>query len=473
MQLKKLVSALALGAVGVGVGGAALASVDWGAHQQNVLEAQSGPQFGVGKPVAASSVSSVDAATATKDPRKLVTLARGLQARVVTSAAAPNIDMMTLWPANRPTHIIACNEQGATDPALQRIDLRTGAVETILTGLTSCDPAHATPWGTVVFGEENGSAGRLFELIDPLHTTGVSFDGTTFSGGTGAANLATRPALGKLSFEGVGVLDNGVVYYGDENRPSAGTPGGAYFKFVPTHPWTGGPAIADLAASPLNEGSVFGLRLGKRSGGTDYGQATETGLGTWIPASTDANFPNLRAVAASQKLTGYYRPEDLDIDRAAYGAGRVRVCGNNTGNEATDHLWGNTICLTDGSPADAVANTATPEVQYLVIGSSDFAMMDNIAYQPRRGNWIIHEDGDISDTHKNNDLWDCLDDGSDRDVLSDGCIRIGTINDLTANGGEGAEWTGGFFDATGRHFYVSVQHNVTGHGVVLDITGWK
>ena len=49
---------------------------------------------------------------------------------------------------------------------------------------------------------------------------------------------------------------------------------------------------------------------------------------------------------------------------------------------------------------------------------------------------------------------------------SDGCIRIGTLNDLNA------EWTGGFFDGTGR-FIVSVQHNVTGHGVVLDITGWR
>ena len=46
-------------------------------------------------------------------------------------------------------------------------------------------------------------------------------------------------------------------------------------------------------------------------------------------------------------------------------------------------------------------------------------------------------------------------------------MRIGTLNDLNA------EWTGGFFDATGEHFYVSVQHNVTGHGVVLDITGWR
>lgn len=40
------------------------------------------------------------------------------------------------------------------------------------------------------------------------------------------------------------------------------------------------------------------------------------------------------------------------------------------------------------------------------------------------------------------DLWSCLDDG-------------------------------GIFDASGTHFYVSVQHNVSGRGVVLDITGWR
>jgi hypothetical protein len=67
---------------------------------------------------------------------------------------------------------------------------------------------------------------------------------------------------------------------------------------------------------------------------------------------------------------------------------------------------------------------------------------------------------------RNNDLWACLDDGKDDDSLSDGCVRVATLNDLTA------EWTGGIFDASGRNLYVSVQHNVTGHGVILRISGW-
>ncbi len=68
---------------------------------------------------------------------------------------------------------------------------------------------------------------------------------------------------------------------------------------------------------------------------------------------------------------------------------------------------------------------------------------------------------------RNNDIFDCLDDFDDADLLSDGCIRVATLNDLTA------ESTGGIFDASGRRFWVSIQHNVTGHGVVLEITGWK
>jgi secreted PhoX family phosphatase len=181
----------------------------------------------------------------------------------------------------------------------------------------------------------------------------------------------------------------------------------------------------------------------------------------------NASGANLRAAAASLKLTGYYRPEDIDIDRGALAQGLVRFCANNTGNESNDDNWGETICVTDGGIEEATTNTATPEVQYFIIGTHDFAMMDNIAYQPGRGNWIVHEDGDGPDVGHNNDLWACLEDGDDADSLSDGCIRIATLNDLTA------EWTGGIFDATGHRFFVSVQHNVTGHGVILEVTGWR
>ena len=286
----------------------------------------------------------------------------------------------------------------------------------------------------------------------------------TFSGGSGANNLVRLDALGELSFEGVAIFPNGVVYYGDENRPSKGTVGGAYFKFVPAtlRDANAGP-ITSLDQSPLTAGTVSGLRLGKRSDNTDYGQGIQTGLGTWIETASS----NLRAEAASLSLTGYYRPEDIAIDEQALLAGNVRICGNNTGNEEDGRSWGDTICITDGTVADAGNNTGTPEGKYFQPGAPERQMVDNIAYQPGRGDWLLHEDADVSFSGKNDDLWDCLPDGADEDLLSDGCIRIATLNDSPA------EWTGGVFDANGTHFYVSVQHNVTGYGVLLDITGWK
>jgi secreted PhoX family phosphatase len=463
----------------VGVAGTAIAGLDFGQDRDAQLNNRSNQLFGILQPVPASSTTSVTAQAASADPRSLATFAKGLSVRVVTSGVAgPNLDMISLWPNDtNPTTLIECNEQGSSDPGLQRIDIATGDVATIATGTISCDPTRRTPWGTIVFAEENGTSGRLFELIDPLHTTGVTInpDGTT-SGGTGANNIVMRSALGNLSFEGLAIYANGLVYYGDENRPGNGIPGGAFFKFVPTtlrDP--NASAITSLSDSPLAAGAVYGLRIGQRVSGssTDYGMGTNTGLGSWVgPAGT----ANLRAFAQTNFLTAYYRPEDIDIDRGAESGGNVKFCGNNTGDESSGgggHTWGETVCITDGSIASSGANTATPELQYFVINNSDMAMTDNVAYQPGRGNWILHEDGDIGATGKNNDLWDCLPDGADSDSLTDGCVRIGTLNDLTANGGEGAEWTGGIFDATGTRFFVSVQHNVTGHGVVLEVTGWK
>jgi secreted PhoX family phosphatase len=460
---------IAVGVVGLAASAAAFGDFDFGLFRDGRLDAHSEQLFGVHQGVEASSTESIGGVLAEQDPTKLVTLAKGLHARVLSAPPdlAPNIDMMALWPtASNPTHVIACNEQGTSDPGVQRIRLSDGAVETILTGTTSCDPVRRTAWGTILVGEE-ATDGWLIEIINPLQTTGVTFNRATgtASGGTGAANVIGRTAVGHLAFEGLGLYPNGVLYYGDENRPLNGNPGGAYFKFIPTTPWAGG-VITNLTQSPLTSGKVYGLRLGKRSSNTDYGQASETGLGTWIEV-VNANNASLRTATTTLKLTGYYRPEDIDLDAVALAAGSVRFCGNNTGNESQNNNWGQTICITDGTLAQATANTAVPEVQFFVIGSHDFAMMDNIAYQPGRGNWIIHEDGDGPDVGRNNDLWSCLEDGDDADSLSDGCLRIGTLNDLTA------EWTGGVFDAFGNHFYVSVQHNATGHGVILDITGWR
>jgi hypothetical protein len=463
-------------------------SSDFGREVESLARIQSLQLFGVFAPLGASSTLSLSAAAADANPAALISVAPGLRVKVVSAAAAltPNIDQLVLWPnASQPTHIIACNEQGSGQIGVQRIDLRTGVPETIISsGLTSCDPGRVTAWGTLVVGEENGTSGRLFEILDPLHTSNVTVPASGFGASSDPAHVVGRPALGQFSFEGLGILPNGVVYLTDENRPGGGglgNPGGAFVKFIPTTLWSGG-TVTSLDQSPWASGSLYGMRLGRNGGNTDVGQGNQIGRGVWVEITGTAPI-NLRAAASALKLTSFYRPEDMSVDQEMLAAGNVRVCGTNTGQDipdstpSGDNNWGEVYCVTDGTVAAASAvsvtsgiNTASiPEFHPLVLGNPDFGMPDNIDIQPGTGNFLINEDGEgpTYPTPRNNDIWDCLDDGDDTDTLSDGCIKVMTLNDLTA------ESTGGIFDASGRHYYVSIQHNITGHGVILDVTGWR
>src|SRR5262245_915829 len=465
MRFSRRTAAIALGVVAMVLvaGGALAAFSDFGLEQQTQLQNQSRPLFGVGQPLTESSTADLDQAQALANPAGLITVAKGLKVSVVSAGkAAPNIDQMVLWPQDDPQYVIGCNEEGVAQPALQKISLANGDATTIATGLNSCDPVRATPWGTVLFGEENGTNGAMYELIDPLTVTGAVVNNAT--GESTNPKIRRVDALGFLSFEGLGILPNGVTYYGDELSASNGAPAGAYYKFVPTTPWAGGDPITSLDQSPFASGTVYGLRVGQ---GGNFGQGFQYGNGTWRLLDGAAGH-QVRPLATTAKLTGYYRPEDLSLDEAALAAGNIRFCVNNTGRDPARY-WGETICITDGTVDDAVSGSSVPQVQLLVQGSSQLNMPDNIAYQPGRGTWILEEDGgtgDFIDGARNDDIWDCLDDGADDDTLSDGCVRIASLNDLDA------ESTGGFFDPSGDHYYVSIQHNSSGFGTILDITGW-
>jgi hypothetical protein len=471
MRLTSRVLPLAVASIAlVALVGTALGAYfdDWGLDRQTQMENKSQTLFGFGQPLTESSSVNLSQAQALANPAGLITVAKGLKVGVVSAGnAAPNIDQMILWPKSDPTYIIGCNEEGTTEPTLQRISLATGVATTIATGLGECDPVRATPWGTVLFGSEGGSTGAMYELIDPLNVTGASINPTT--GVTAAPytnNIKRVNAFGFLSFEGLALLPSGVTYYGDELGPSNGTPGGAYYKFIPSTPWTGSGSITSLDQSPYNAGNIYSLRVGQ---GSNSGQGDAYGIGTWsfLASLNSASNQQLRALATANNRTGYYRPEDISIDEAALAAGSVRFCGNDTGRDAASY-WGETVCFTDGTVAGATSPTTVPQVQLFVQGSQQFNMPDNVAYQPDRGNWVINEDGstDAVNGNLNNDIWDCLPDGADVDTLSDGCVRVAVLNDTDA------ESTGGFFDPSGKHYYVSIQHNSSAFGTILDVTGW-
>ena len=261
---------VALGAALVlGIAGVATATFwDFGQHTQRELAHHANQLFGVKKPIQASSTADLTEAQALADPAALVTVAKGLKVDVVSAGnAAPNLDQMVLWPQSNPQVIIACNEEGVAPPALQKINLSNGDATTIATGINSCDPVRVTPWGTVLFGEENGSVGAMYELIDPLTVVGATINNVT--GATSTPKIRRVNALGFLSYEGLGILPTGVTYYGDELSASNGAAGGANYKFVPTHPWNGGAPITNLDDSPYASGTVYGLRVGQ---GSNFGQ---------------------------------------------------------------------------------------------------------------------------------------------------------------------------------------------------------
>jgi len=147
----------------------------------------------------------------------------------------------------------------------------------------------------------------------------------------------------------------------------------------------------------------------------------------------------------------------------------VRFCWANTGNEGARH-YAEVMCGVDSAPRAAVTNQRSVAVNRFVEGDTDFNSFDNLAFQPATGNLYVIED------HPNGDIFACLPDGADRDLKTDGCVKILSVRDSSA------EPTGFFFTADGRTAFVSIQHSndslmskVDGYGTddILIITGFK
>jgi Bacterial protein of unknown function (DUF839) len=456
---------------------------DFGLRVQRQLWAHSEQLFGVTKPLPESALGPFTGL----DSSAAVTVAEGLTVTVVSNATHPENDMMVLWPNDEnPTHAIIAVEGDTSDPCVQVVDLNgnpNSNARTILSGLTRSDPIRRTPWGTVVVGEEVEDGG-LYEIFDPV---GIQTVVQVTDRGTGATTdnrVVKRKAIGLLAWEGNPVLQDGTMYYGDELRPSQGAAGGGIFKFVPDQPYLGGGPITNSTLSPFASGKIYGLRLGTNSGNTDYGQGAEIGKGIWvlIDAIPDANGNiGLRAAQAALKLTGYYRPEDMEQDPIAKAEGVTRLCWTNTGRmsnggnsvvEAAAN-YGEVLCLVD-APSASAESGAVPQVTRFFGGDPDANHFDNIAFQPSTGRLVVLEDGGVEVVKANgqtelrgNDVWMLLPDGADRDVQSDGVIRILSVRDTSA------EPTGIVFDASGENAYLHIQHRSIGFGALLKISGFK
>lgn len=304
----------------------------------------------------------------------------------------------------------------------------------------------------MLVGEETNGGGA-YEIIDPLnvtnHTVTNRAAGTIVdANGNPSANIVKRSALPAMAWEGIGMLPNGVVFAGDELRPGspANADGGAMFKFVPTVPRAANAgAISNLNQSPLAAGQVFAMQISCRNTTQQFGQGCEIGNGAWVPV----NAATARADANTVGATGYYRPEDLELDpmfKDAANPDAVRFCWTNTGNEGAKN-YGEVICGVDSAPLTASSTQRTVVVNRLLEGDIDFNQPDNIAFQPNTGNVYVIED------HPNGDIFACLPDGADRDIKTDGCIKIISLKDTSA------EPTGFFFAPDGKTAYLTIMHS--------------
>jgi hypothetical protein len=202
----------------------------------------------------------------------------------------------------------------------------------------------------------------------------------------------------------------------------------------------------------------------------------------------------LRNAQKLQLFTGYYRPEDMDIDPIAAEKGLLRACWANTGRKSHNDssvvedsgVESEVMCLTENPPSanDSTPLTGTiPTVERFITGSEERAMYDNVAFQPHTGNLVVLEDGPVNTVKstnpmvtelRGNDLWICLPDGKDDDALSDGCVRFASVRDTSA------EPTGFIFFGSGEEALVSIQHRSVNdalgegnHGALIKISGFK
>jgi secreted PhoX family phosphatase len=251
-----------------------------------------------------------------------------------------------------------------------------------------------------------------------------------------------------MAWEGLAVLPSGVVIAGDELRPGTGvanSDGGAIFKFVPTFLRTQTGPISNLDESPLKEGTSHAMQVSCNGNNQQFGQGCEVGNAAWILVNAAA----ARADANTKGATGYYRPEDLEQDplfKDPDNPQAIRFCWANT-QAANAGSFGEVMCGIDAAPETASATQRTVLVYRFIEGDEDFNQPDNLAFQPKTGILYVIEDND------NGDIFACLQDGADRDIKSDGCVKILSVKDSSA------EPTGFIFDSTGKVAYLSIQHS--------------
>jgi hypothetical protein len=315
------------------------------------------------------------------------------------------------------------NPGAYTGGAVSVVDLKTGEARIVAQRLDweALDGIVWTPWGTVLFAEETGSA----MFTDPDHPAairGLLYEMKLDKKDPARAEwVKVRPMLGSVSHEGIEFDSEGNAYVIDENGP------GAIYKFVPKQ------------YGDLSDGQLYALKI------DDSGNADRTGPAEWVALDMTVAQVDARAAAVNAGATGYGRPEDLErIGSTLYVAitSEARVLSISLGNKPVVQNF--------------VRAGLNVPVENRSAGITGFKSPDNLANGPDGKLWIVED-------NVPSDIWVALPD-KDGDGASDGVYLFASLKD------NGAEGTGIYFGKDPRSLYVNVQHSATGNDKTMVIS---
>lgn len=288
-----------------------------------------------------------------------------------------------------------------------------------ITSATDLDGIRWTPWGTILFAEE--------ELEEPVvgtqdfgHIYEITLDRTD---PMKAVKVKDLPQVGRLRHEGIEIDSAGNVYVIDELN------GGSIFKFVPKR------------RGDLSKGQLYALKLkGLTTAEQKFPGTGNPHIGgfEWVALDMTQVVVNANAAADAVFATEYGRPEDVEI------IGNTLYVANTTEDRVI------AIDLSKKTVASFVEKGVKIQAENISTKVTGFNNPDNLVEGPEGLLWIA-EDNQVSD------IWVAEKD-KNKDGLSDGMHLFASLRDWNGIAGEGAESSGIYFGKDPKKLYINIQH---------------
>ncbi|MCA9820688.1 MAG: DUF839 domain-containing protein [Nitrosarchaeum sp.] len=275
-------------------------------------------------------------------------------------------------------------------------DLETGEVAILAqeSYWNRLDGVKWTPWNTVLVGEEVSNDPGKDPDVASANIHGLVYELDPVTG-----EHQARPAIGSLAHEGIGIDKRGEVYVIDETTP------GGIFRFIPD------------TYGDLSSGQLYAIKITENDG-------DNTGKAEWIALDRDAVKVNARQAAIDAGVTGWERPEDIDIMKETlYAAitGTDRVLAIELNKDVTkEFMVTNYVKAGENVPVE-IDNVGdeTDEI-------TGFNSPDNLAITPS-GDLVIVEDNTPSD------IWFASPDRNN-DGQADEVVLFASLRDCRAEG---------------------------------------